>query len=127
MEHDETYVGGKAHGKRGLDAENKTPVFGAVQRKGKLKAIADPDTKSKTVLPIVDKTVERGTQVYTDEYLVYNRLTRMGYNHSRVLHSHNNYAIGNVHTNTIEGFWSLCKVAFAVYFTQSTPNICKPI
>jgi len=109
VELDETYVGGRAHGKRGRGAEKKTPVFGEAQRKGKLKVIAVPDTKSKTVLPIVNKTVEKGTQVYTDEYSVYDRLTSMGYYHSRVLHSHNIYVIGNVHTNTVEGFWSLCK------------------
>ena len=36
IEADETYVGGKAHGKRGRGAESKTPVVGMVQRGGKI-------------------------------------------------------------------------------------------
>lgn len=70
----------------------------------------------------MDKTVERGSQVYTDEYPVYNILTRMCYNHSRVLHSHNIYVIGNVHTNTIKGFWSLCKNGVHGVFHSVSPN-----
>jgi hypothetical protein len=46
----------------------------------------------------------------------------MCYNHSRVLHSHNIYVIGNVHTNTIEGFWSLCKNGVHGVFHSVSPN-----
>jgi len=54
-------------GKRDRSSENKTPVVNAVERKGKVKVIAVPDTKSKTVLPFVDKTVIKGSDVHTDE------------------------------------------------------------
>lgn len=110
VEVDESYYGGKQKGgKRGRGSENKTAVVGMVERKGKVKVVAVPDTKSKTVLPIVDETIVKGSNVHTDEYPIYNPLTQMGYNHNYVLHSHKIYVIGDVHTNTIEGFWSLSK------------------
>jgi len=109
VEVDESYFGGKRRGKRGRGAEGKTPVVGVVERKGKLKAVSVPDTKSQTVLPIVEDNVVKGSQIYTDEYPIYNRLSRKGYLHDKVLHSHNIYVMGDVHTNTVEGFWSLVK------------------
>jgi transposase-like protein len=66
VEVDESYFGGKAKGKRGRGAENKTPVVGVVQRKGKIKAVAVPNVKSKTVIPIIEQAVEKGTTIHTD-------------------------------------------------------------
>ncbi len=109
VEVDESYFGGKRKGKRGRGAEGKTAVVGLAQRKGQLKAIVVPDVRSKTVVPIVAKTVTPGSTIYTDELGTYNRLNHMGYRHSRIMHSAKVYVIGNVHTNTIEGFWSLVK------------------
>lgn len=123
VEIDETYVGGKNRGgKRGRGSENKTPVLGVVQRKGKIKAVVVPNTKSKTVLPIIDKTVEKGTQVFTDEYPIYDQLNQMGYSHDRILHSQKIYVIGDVHTNTIEGFWSLSKNGIRGVFHSVSPK-----
>ena len=109
VEIDESYFGGKRKGKRGRGAEGKTPVVGLAQRKGHLKAVIVPNVKSKTVTPIITETVRSGTTIYTDELGTYNRLRRMGYRHSRIMHSAKVYVMGNVHTNTIEGFWSLVK------------------
>ncbi len=39
VELDETYIGGKAHGKRGRGAENKTPVFGMLEREGEVRTM----------------------------------------------------------------------------------------
>lgn len=93
-----------------------------VQRKGKIKAVVVPDTKSKTVLPIVDKTVEKGSQIYTDEYPINGCLTYMGYNHDRILHSQKIYVICDVHTNIIEGFWSPCKNGMRGVFHSVSPK-----
>lgn len=111
VEVDETYVGGKRQGKRGRGAKGKTPVVGIVERKGQVKAVVVPDVKSETVLPIVHKTVAKYTRVHTDEFQIYNRLKAMGYDHNRILHSSKIYVMGNVHTNTIEGFWAQVKNA----------------
>ncbi|MGB7135852.1 MAG: IS1595 family transposase, partial [Acidobacteriaceae bacterium] len=49
--------------------------------------------------------------IYTDEYPVYDRLANEtnGYVHHRVQHQQNIYVMGDAHTNSIEGFWSLVK------------------
>ena len=53
VEIDETYIGGRSHGKRGRGAEGKTPVFGIAQRKGTVSATATNNVKTATVYPII--------------------------------------------------------------------------
>ena len=81
-----------------------------VERGGKV-SIAQRlnNVKARTILPIVWKNIEHGSQIYTDEFRVYNALPVMGYKHESVPHAEKIYVLGNAHTNTIEGFWSQCK------------------
>lgn len=110
VESDETYVGGVGgHNKRGRGAENKTPVFGLLERKGQVIAKVTADTKRKTVMPIIRENVKLGADVMTDEYLPYKSLTKEGYNHQSVNHGSKEYVRGKVHTNSLEGFWSQMK------------------
>jgi transposase len=123
VELDEMYVGGKAknmHRERrekvitGRGPSGKTPVFGMVQRKtenghGRVMAKVVRQTDAETLLPHVEKKVLPKSLVYTDEWAAYNKLGEKGYTHSRVAHSQEVYVIGDVHTNTMEGFWSLTK------------------
>jgi transposase len=110
VELDETYVGGKGgNNKRGRGAENKTPVFGMVERKGIIKATVTVDTKRKTVMPIIKEHVKIGTSIMTDEYLPYQSLDKEGYDHQTVNHGQKQYVNGLAHTNTLEGFWSQLK------------------
>ena len=107
VEVDESYFGGRSKGTRGRGAENKTAVVG--REGGAVEAHTVSDTKRATLFPIISNEVEKGASVFTDEYPVYNTLGLNGYTHKRVVHSDNIYVIGDVHTNTIEGFWSLAK------------------
>lgn len=109
IEIDETYVGGHKKGKRGRGSENKTVVVGIVERNGGLKAETMADLKSNTILPAISKSVATTAIVYTDELNTYNPLRRIGYKHERINHSDNVYVRGDIHTNTIEGFWSQMK------------------
>lgn len=109
VEADETYVGGVRKGKRGRGAAGKTPVIGIAERDGEVKAIVAPDTKAATVIPFICDNVEPGSQVMTDEYGSYNRISLNGFTHQRVNHGSGEYVAGIVHTNTIEGFWSQLK------------------
>jgi transposase-like protein len=61
------------------------------------------------VLPIVQERILPRATVYTDYYGIYNPLDKMGYKHGRINHAERVYVSGDVHTNTIEGFWSLVK------------------
>lgn len=109
VEADETYVGGKRRGKRGLGAEGKTIVFGMTERKGKMKAQVVPNAKRATIFPILNSTIKKNSTVLTDELHIYRTVTEHGYNHDTVKHKIYEYVRGKVHTNSIEGFWSQLK------------------
>jgi len=119
IEIDETYVGGKRknqHGTRGMrgragEGDSKTPVFGMVERGGRVIACVTPDVKAATLFPIIEEKILPSSTVYSDEYSVYDRLAtpRNGYVHRRIKHAEKIYVMGDVHTQTIEGFWSLVK------------------
>lgn len=109
VEIDDTYIGGKHKGKRGRGAEGKTPVFGMVERKGDVKAEVVKNLKKVTVKPLIEDNIEQGTQVYTDEFLPYADVKKYGFNHDVIKHQIKEYIRGNIHTNTLEGFWSQLK------------------
>jgi transposase-like protein/ribosomal protein L37AE/L43A len=110
VEVDETYIGGVRHcGKYGDKLDNKTPVIGIVQRHGKVVTNVVADTSKYTVIPIINNHVFPKTTIYTDEDNSLNTIKRFGYKHESVNHSAEEWVRGNVHTNTIEGFWSLVK------------------
>lgn len=126
VEIDETYVGGKRRGVTGRPSgrDNKTPVLGIVERRGKVVAMTVPNVARATVMPHIVKRVMPASMVYTDEYKVYNRLTSEGYAHRRINHSEKVYVSGDVHTNTIEGFWSLVKGGIGgVYHAVSATHL----
>lgn len=109
VEADETYIGGKRHGKRGRGAEGKTPVFGIAQRQGKVIAKVVPNVQANTLLSIIEERVLQKSTVYTDELPSYDKLPALGYQHKRIHHASKVYVMGDIHTNTIDGFWSLIK------------------
>lgn len=111
VEADETYVGGRRRGRRGRPGvdSNKVPVLGIVERNGQVRAMTVPNVKKATIMPNVTKRVIPASIVYTDELRSYDGLGKAGYDHRRINHSEQVYVSGDVHTNTIEGFWSLVK------------------
>ncbi len=109
VEMDETYIGGRRRGKRGLGAAGKTVVAGIVERKGRVVAQVVPNVQASTLIPLAKTRIMPSSTVYTDELPSYNRLRSMGYVHKRIHHAARVYVRGDVHTNSIEGFWSLVK------------------
>ncbi|MBM4445751.1 MAG: IS1595 family transposase [Chloroflexi bacterium] len=122
VEVDETYVGGKAHGKRGRGAENKTAVIGIAQRRGRIVTKVVADVKRSTVMPFIARNVAQRAIVYTDEYHVYDTVDRLGMRHESVNHADKVYANGRVHTNTIESFWSLTKRGISGVYHAVSPK-----
>lgn len=112
VEVDETYYGGRRRYRKGASRnwrERKEVVAAQVERGGRVQAIHVPEGTSKSVLPMVRQYVLPSSIVYTDELPIYTRLAADGYVHRRINHSAKIYVEGDVHTNTIEGFFSLLK------------------
>ncbi len=104
-----------ARGRGTLEGE-KPPILGMIQRGGEVAIHMLADVKQKTIAPLIEATIAPGSQVYTDEYNIYDRLTEWGYRHKTVCHSRGEYArdedgdgFHEVHVNTMEGFWSLLR------------------
>lgn len=107
VEVDETMVGGKrSGGKRGRGAEGKAVVFGMVEKAGSVKTHVVPDVKRKTLYPLIESGIEKGSTIHSDELRTYATLGNNGYQHETVNHGRKEYVRDNVHVNSMEGFWS---------------------
>jgi transposase-like protein len=109
VEVDETYVGGKSKGRRGRGAYNKTPVVALVQRNGIVKSEPMIRLTGKNLKSFIAKHVDKKSIIMTDDFKSYNGLGRIYKKHSVIQHSKKQYVNGDVHTNTIEGYFSLLK------------------
>lgn len=116
VEMDETYIGGKPrkgdgqYHKRGRGTD-KIPVVGMVERNGKVIAHKQDKNKldSKNLKRIIKANIDvNNATLITDDYRGYIPVSQI-IEHKIINHSQKQYAIGNIHTNTIEGFWSLLK------------------
>ncbi|MBL4625674.1 MAG: IS1595 family transposase [Flavobacteriales bacterium] len=83
-------------------------VIGIIERNGKVVLKHVPNAQRENVIPFIQKHVPVGSKVYTDESTMYKKLHHT-YKHDSVVHSLNVYVAGDVHTNTIENFWSVLK------------------
>ena len=120
IEADETYLGGKP--RKGNKREDDKPakpgrgtdkrlIVGAVERGGRVTARTAANVGGKTLLKFIKDNVEpAGSLLMTDEWTGYNGVKNF-MQHSVINHS-TAYAEGSIHTNTIEGFWSLLKRAW---------------
>ncbi len=111
IEVDESYFGARrVRGKRGRGAGNKTIVFGIYKRNGKVYTEIVPDVQKKTLQAIIGGRVALDSVIHSDGWRGYNGLVDVGYSkHLRINHSEDVFAIGDIHINGIESFWSFAK------------------
>lgn len=111
VEIDETKVGKRKYN-RGRVREGCW-ILGMIDRdNGDYRIEICPDNKrdAKTLIPLIEKHVEKGTKIITDCHKGYNELAAKGYEHETVNHSeHYKDPITGAHTNTIEGSWKHLK------------------
>lgn len=115
VEVDETFIGGKKKNQHwdkrvaGRGHTGKIPVAGAVSRKGNVVARVVRDVRTETLVQFVRETVSNKVSLLcTDDAAAYRDL-KAEYPHGSVDHKRRQYVVGAVHTNTIEGFWSIFK------------------
>jgi len=122
VEADETYFGARRAGKRGRGAGSKVIVAGVVQRHDRVIATKVPDVKTATLMPLIQQNVSPNSTVFTDEFSSYYALESMGYNHQTIPHGEKVYVMGDVHINTIDGFWSLVKRGIGGVYHSVSPD-----
>jgi transposase-like protein len=133
VEIDETYMGGRRKYQRGRPMrgdKKKTPVVAIVQRGGQVIAKAIPDVTGQRLMGLVKKHVVPGSMIYTDELASYNRISvlrgkggeDLGYRHRTIKHSDGVYVRGDIHTNSVEGFWSLIKRGIGGVYHSVSPE-----
>ena len=150
VEADETYIGGREQNKHahkkatalkpdltisekiklntGRSIHDKAVVLGIIERNGKVVAMRVPDAKAEHILPIIEKHVNKDATMLTDEWYGYGRLEQMGYAHKTIQHNLKVYAKGEVHTNTIENFWSIFKRGvYGIYHSISQKHLDRYI
>ena len=124
IEADETRIGGKAKNmhkakrernvkRSGSHMAEKTLVQGVVQRSSEnalshVRLHIVNTTSVRALTTFIRDQVEPGSELMTDTLGAYTSL-RDAYTHETVNHAAEEYVRGNVHTNTIENFWSLLK------------------
>ncbi len=108
VEMDESYFGGTRKGKRGRGAAGKVPVFGIIERKGRVWVQPVKDVTADTLMGATVRKVRHGSLVYTDKWRGYDSLMLYGYSRKVINHS-KHFVRQNVHINGMEGFWSYAK------------------
>lgn len=111
IEVDESYFGGHRKGNRGRGAGGKVPVFGMLERGGRVYTKIIHDASSSTLIPIIERKVIPDSVVYSDSWKAYDALDVSAFHHERVNHSET-FVDGKErknHINGMENFWSQAK------------------
>ena len=115
VEVDETFIGHDKkikpkHSKKGRGYHHKHKVLALVDRTtGRAKSLVVDDLKAETLVPILKENIAKEATVYTDEAGQYSNLNQVFDDHDFVRHGAGEYGRGAVHTNTIEGYFSIFK------------------
>lgn len=129
VEIDETYIGGKEKNKHrnkrhsGTGGVGKEIAFSLVERGGHVRSRHVPAVSNETLGPILAAQIDAATMVHSDEGGA--KLGRKFANYATVNHSIGEYVRGDVHTNTIEGYFSILKRGIIGTYHHVSPQHLK--
>jgi len=112
VEADETYLTPKKprKGKPYVKKESRDVVLGMIERGGKLKLVPIKDAKMEIIEPVLEKHISPDATLHTDGHPTYAIISqRKWVGQHRAIDHTRSYAIGDLHTNTIENAFSLLK------------------
>ena len=112
VEVDETFLGGKTHGKGRGYKLNKTVVIGAIERGGEVRLQVMRAKRPNRFLIkefLAENVDDKAEAIYTDDFIGYQGIGDNDTRHESVNHSEEEWVRGDVHTNTVENVWSLLK------------------
>lgn len=122
VEADETYFGesenpkpskqrqGRPYiGRRGGGPAGKRAVVALVERGGRVRSFNPAAADGASINAILRDNVARESSLHTDESRLYKSIGKEFADHKTITHSHGEYVRGEVHTNTVEGVFSVFK------------------
>lgn len=136
VEIDESFIGGKNKNRhrdkkvehcQGRSFKDKVPVFGLLERGNRVIAKVVPDTKVKTLEPLIFHYVRIACNLFSDEWN-YGKGIDEFYHHWHVDHGKGFYGVGDLTTNSIESFWALIKRSIlGIYYRWSKKHMQRYI
>jgi transposase-like protein len=109
IEADETYVGRKASSRAYEAPGPKQPVMALVERNGRVRSFHIPNVTARLLHPILARHAHRDSRFMSDEAPIYSGIGWNFASHGTIRHADNEYVRGDVHTNTVEGYFSILK------------------
>lgn len=99
----------RAQGKKGRGYAHKTKVLSLVERGGKVRSFHVPNVNAATLAPILREQIAKDARLMTDENFAYIKVGREFAEHGVVKHGIGEYVRGDIHSNTVEGYFSIFK------------------
>jgi transposase-like protein len=109
VEADETFIGTKPGAKKRKGYGHKNAVLSLVERNGEVRSFHIPSVSAKTLKPYLKYHIDPDAHLMTDDAGQYRIIGPEFARHEVVAHSNEEYVRGEVHTNTVEGFFSILK------------------
>lgn len=109
VEADETFIGRKPGKMKKRGTGHKNAVLSLVERGGEVRSVHVADVKAETIIPIVNDNIANEARIMTDAAATYYGKLENFAGHDAVNHAANEYVRGDVHTNTVEGYFSIFK------------------
>jgi transposase-like protein len=128
VEFDETYIGGKDKNKhrskrKARGGMDKEIAFALVERGGSVRSHHVPSVSAKSLRPILQAQLDEASRVMSDDGGA--RIGQEYPDHASVNHSIGEYVRGDVHTNTIEGYFSILKRGITGTYHHVSPQHLK--